>query len=119
MTVGLPERFEVDEHSGDLRIHWKWPVFMALPLAFFSLAWDGFLVFWYFGVAQRGDASPVEWLFPLGHVAIGLILPYVAVAFWVNSTLVEVKGAEITVTDLVTPATPIPLTATMMTSTTT
>jgi len=45
MNVGLPERFEVDEHSGDLRIHWKWPVFMALPLAFFSLAWDGFLVF--------------------------------------------------------------------------
>jgi len=98
MNVGLPERFEVDEHSGDLRIHWKWPAFMAIPLALFSAAWDSFLVFWYFGVTRGGDASLVEWLFPLGHVAIGLILPYVAVAFWVNSTLVEVKGAEITVT---------------------
>jgi hypothetical protein len=98
MNVGLPERFDVDERSGGLRIHWKWPAFMAIPLAFFSLAWDSFLVFWYFGVARGGDASLVEWLFPLGHVAIGLILPYVAVAFWVNSTFVEVKGAEITVT---------------------
>jgi hypothetical protein len=36
MNVGLPERFEVDGHSGDLRIHWKWPAFMAIPLLFFS-----------------------------------------------------------------------------------
>ena len=98
MSVGLPERFEIDEHSGAFRIHWKWPKLMAVPLVFFSLAWDSFLVFWYYGAAQRDDASLAEWLFPLGHVAVGLVLPYVAVAFWVNRTSVEVSGAEITVT---------------------
>jgi hypothetical protein len=98
MNVGLPQRFEVDERSGDLRIHWKWPVLMAIPLVVFSLAWDSFLVFWYFGAVQRGDPSLVELLFPAGHVAIGLILPYVAAAFWVNRTFVEVVGAEIRVT---------------------
>jgi hypothetical protein len=98
MNIGLPERFEVDEHSGDLRIHWKWPVFVAIPLAFFSLAWDSFLVFWYFGLSRSENASLVFWMFPLGHVAVGLILPYVAIAFWVNRTFVEIAGAEITVT---------------------
>ena len=39
MNVGLPERFEVDEQGGDLRIHRKWPAFVAIPLVFFSLAW--------------------------------------------------------------------------------
>jgi hypothetical protein len=60
MNAGRPERFEVDEQSGDLRIHWKWPAFIAIPLLLFSLAWDSFLVFWYFGAVQRGDPSLVE-----------------------------------------------------------
>jgi len=98
MNVGLPERFEIDEQGGAFRIHWKWPKLIAVPLVLFSLAWDSFLLFWYYGAARRGDASLVEWLFPLGHVAVGLILPYVAIAFWVNRTFVEVSGAEIAVT---------------------
>jgi hypothetical protein len=36
-------------------------------------------------------------VFPLGHVAVGLIMPYVAIAFWTNRTTVAVTAGEITV----------------------
>jgi hypothetical protein len=88
MSVGLPERFAVGEEGGALRIQWTWPRIMALPLAFFSVAWDSFLVFWYYNAAFQPQASEVEWMFlllPLGHVAVGLVLPYVAVAFLASS----------------------------------
>ena len=50
--------------------------------------------------AVQQPRSEIEWilLLPLGHVAIGLILPYVAVAFWLNRTLVDVGNGEISVT---------------------
>ena len=98
--VGLPERFEIDESGGTFRILWTWPRLMAVPLLLFSIAWDSFLVFWYYNAAARDQPSEVEWLFllfPIGHVAVGLVLPYVGAAFLVNRTIVDVSGLAITV----------------------
>jgi hypothetical protein len=98
--VGLPERFEIDESGGTFRILWAWPRLMAVPLILFSMAWDTFLVFWYYNAAVRDQPSEVEWLFllfPIGHVAVGLVLPYAGAAFLVNKTIVDVSGLEITV----------------------
>ena len=70
---------------------------MALPLAAFSIAWDAFLVSWYSGVLAQGNAPSVMVLFPLPHVAVGVVLPYVALAYLLNSTIVEVGEGHLTV----------------------
>jgi hypothetical protein len=89
-SVGIPDRFEIQEGGGTLRILWRWPRIVALPLALFSLAWDAFLISWYSGLVGK-DAMPIGMmLLPIGHVAVGLVMPYVALAFFLNHTLIEV-----------------------------
>jgi hypothetical protein len=95
--IGLPERFEIADEGGDFRIGWKWPRLIALPLAVFSVAWDGFLLFWYSQMLGRNDVPWIAIVFPIGHVAVGLVLPYVALAFWMNRTVVSVTGGDIRV----------------------
>jgi hypothetical protein len=96
--VGIPDRFEIEDGSATLRIRWKWPRIAALPLAIFSVAWDGFLVSWYSGVQTNGSPDLFMLLFPIGHVAVGLVLPYVALGCLLNSTLVEVGDGVLNVT---------------------
>jgi hypothetical protein len=85
----------VDEHGVAYRIRWKWPRIMAVPLAVFAVAWDSFLVSWYFGVLTQEGVPVGMIVFPIAHVAVGLVLPYVALAFWMNSTLIEVESGEL------------------------
>jgi hypothetical protein len=88
--VGIPDRFEIEEGGGTLRIRWKWPRIMAVPLAIFTVAWDSFLISWYSSLLAHGTAPRAMMFFPIAHVAAGLVLPYVALAFFLNSSFVEV-----------------------------
>lgn len=96
--VGIPERFTLEESGGTLRIQWKWTRVLGLALGVFAIAWDGFLVSWYLHISMEGPESLTMLLFPIGHVAVGIILPYLAVAYLVNETLIEVGQGELTVT---------------------
>jgi hypothetical protein len=62
-------------------------------LAFFCIAWDSFLCFWY-GVAFAGGIPwPVRLLvfvFPIAHLAIGVGLTYSTLAGFLNRTIMEV-----------------------------
>jgi hypothetical protein len=89
-TVGVPERFDIQDRGGTLRIEWKWPRIAALPLAIFTVTWDGFLFSWYSNLLTHGNAPSAMFLFPIAHVAVGLVLPYMALACFVNYTFVEV-----------------------------
>jgi hypothetical protein len=95
--IGIPDRFEIDNAAGAFRIRWKWSKLVAIPLLFFSVAWDGFLLAWYMGAVSRGNASLIELVFPIGHVAAGLAILYVAIAFLANTTTVAVASGQITV----------------------
>lgn len=89
-SVGIPDRFEIQDSGGTLRIQWRWPRLLALPIAIFAVAWDGFLISWYSGFLNR-DTPPVAMLlFPIAHVAIGLVLPYLTLVFLLNRIFVEV-----------------------------
>jgi hypothetical protein len=96
--IGIPERFEIQDGPGTLRIQWKWPRLVAVPLAIFTVAWDGFLVSWYSNLLTQGNAPSAMFLFPIAHVAAGLVLPYLALAFFLNSTFVEVGEGTLRVT---------------------
>jgi hypothetical protein len=93
-NVGIPDQFEIHDNGASFWIQWKWPRLVALPLALFALAWDAFLVTWYSGVLT-GKAPAIMAIFPIPHVAVGLVLPYVALAFWLNSTFVEIEAGEL------------------------
>ncbi len=88
--VGIPDRFEIQESGGTLRIEWRWPRIAALPIAIFTVAWDGFLVSWYSGLLTQGTVPVTMLLFPVAHVAAGLVLPYLALACFLNYTYIEV-----------------------------
>jgi hypothetical protein len=93
--IGIPDRFAVHDNGSAFSIQWKWPRFVALPLAVFSIAWDGFLISWYSGVLRQDNVPSVMIFFPIAHVVLGLLLPYVALAFLLNSTFVEIEGGEL------------------------
>jgi hypothetical protein len=95
--VGIPDRFTIDHEGGTFRIQRKWPRVMALPIAIFAVAWDSFLVSWYSGLLTQDTISSVMVLFPLPHVGVGVVLPYLALACLLNSTVIEVAQGVLTV----------------------
>ena len=100
--AALPSRFQVEEDGMSTRITWRWfnPL-IHLFLAFFCVAWDGFLFMWY-GIALGADTgdSPVSIimvLFPIAHVAVGVGLTYFTLAGFVNRTRIEVSRNQLTI----------------------
>jgi hypothetical protein len=96
-SIGIPDRFEIHDGGASFWIQWKWPRLVALALAAFSIAWNAFLVSWYSGVLTREDVPVSMVLFPIPHVLVGLVLPYVALAFWLNSTFVGIEAGDLRV----------------------
>jgi hypothetical protein len=89
--VPMPERFQVDEEPGLLRISWRWFSWILIMLAFFCVAWDGFLLFWYGIAFTQKDVPWVMIVFPVAHVAVGVGLTYRTLCGFVNKTVVEVS----------------------------
>src|SRR5262245_46199287 len=95
--VGIPERFSLEESGGTVRIQWKWQRVFGIALGVFAIAWDAFLVSWYLSMLMDAERSLAIMLFPIGHVAVGIILPYLALAFLLNETRIEVGQGQLTV----------------------
>jgi hypothetical protein len=95
--VGIPERFEIANDGSVFRIQWRWPRIAALLIAVFAAGWDAFLVSWYSTALTLGERSSGMALFALPHTVVGLVLPYVALAFLFNSTRVEVGEGQLRV----------------------
>jgi hypothetical protein len=95
--IGIPDRFDIEDGGGRLRIEWRWPRLVAIPIAIFAVAWDGFLVAWYSGVLSQSNLPIGMVVLPLAHVAVGLVLPYMALVFLLNSIVVEVAEGVLTV----------------------
>lgn len=75
----------------------RWFAPRAIFLAFFCVAWDSFLVFWYamaFGLLGTGptEVSVIMVVFPIAHVAVGVGLTYFTVALLLNRTTIVLDG---------------------------
>ncbi len=77
-----------------------------LFLLFFAIAWDSFLVGWYwlltsgpFGGANGmpGPFKLIFFVFPIAHVAVGVGLTYFVLAGLLNSTVVRVADGMLSV----------------------
>lgn len=87
--VGLPAKFAVERLGNRLTLHWRWWTPALFFMLFFCIAWDSFLVFWY-SMAVGTSAPWIFVVFPIAHVAVGVVITYATLAGFINSTTVEI-----------------------------
>jgi hypothetical protein len=93
-----PGNVTIDQEADALRLAYRWFSAKYVFMAFFCVAWDGFLVFWY-GIAlsqKVGLGNFMIW-FPIAHVAVGIGITYSTLAGFVNRTVVRVSSSAVTV----------------------
>jgi len=91
-----PAEIAVEREGRSLTLVRRWFSWKYIPLLFFCIAWDGFLLFWY-SMAFSGKAPWIMIVFPMAHVAVGVWLTYSTVAGFFNRTYVEITPQEIAV----------------------
>ena len=84
-----PREVSLQKRSDRLEISWRWFSWKYLPLAFFCIAWDSFLCFWY-SIAFSTGAPWIMIVFPIAHLAIGVGLTYSTLAGFLNRSFVEI-----------------------------
>jgi hypothetical protein len=88
--VPIPERFNVMRTANELTVKWRWFRVQHLFLLFFVIAWDSFLLFWYFGFPSDLGGLLFK-IFPIAHVAVGVGLTYYVITGFVNRTLISAQ----------------------------
>lgn len=90
-----PAGLNIDDDGYRLRIRRRWFSIIYLPLLFFCIAWDSFLVFWYSMAFGDGNAPWIMFVFPICHVAVGVGLTYFVLAGLLNTTTISVDPQEV------------------------
>lgn len=96
LTMPLPAGMSIEESSAGTVITRRWFGVTMIFLAFFCVAWDGFLLFWY-GMALGPNAPWIMTIFPLAHVAIGVGLTYFTLAGLFNRSWIKAANGVISV----------------------
>lgn len=91
-----PASVQVIRDNQSARIVQRWFSAKYIPMAFFALAWDAFLVFWY-SIALSGHAPFIFIIFPIVHVAIGIGITYSTIAGFLNRTTLELDREELSI----------------------
>lgn len=103
--VPVPTQFTVEDDGHELVLRQCWFQWGYLFLLVFAIAWDSFLVGWYWMliVPNGGLGGPpgpfklVFFMFPMIHVAVGVGLTYSSVAGFLNSTVIRVADGMLSV----------------------
>ncbi len=101
MQIGLPANLKVTNEFGHLRIARRWFHSRFIPLTFFIIVWDGFLIFLYTMLIRKlvaGDLSVIPMLlYPFFHAIIGIGLTYYILAAYLNSTVIDLDFDSLTI----------------------
>ena len=98
--IPTPPGFRIAETQLGLRIVRRWFASGLFMSALFCIAWDSFLVFWYYMAFTQPGPGPWNWImiiFPVGHVAVGIGVTYSTLAGFVNDTRISVEDGQLTV----------------------
>ncbi len=94
-----PSGIQVEMLGGnDVRILRSWFNPGLFFLLFFCIAWDVFLIFWYWLAIFSQDQ--IVWMavcFPVLHVAVGVALTYYVLAGFLNKTIVDITKSDISI----------------------
>jgi hypothetical protein len=96
VLVPRPQSLTIEKEGRAIRFSRRWFSLKYIPLAFFCVAWDAFLLFWY-GMAFRINGPWIMFVFPIAHLAVGIGLTYTTLAGFFNRTVLEVTAEEINV----------------------
>jgi hypothetical protein len=94
--VGQPANVTIEGDRKCARLVQRWFSLKYIPMAFFAVAWDCFLIFWY-SMAFRNGAPWIMVVFPILHVAVGVGITYSTLTGFLNRTVLEVTHDEISV----------------------
>ncbi|MBN1344564.1 MAG: hypothetical protein JXQ73_17875 [Phycisphaerae bacterium] len=94
--VPMPKAITVDPWGHDLTITRRWFSWIHVFLVFFCIAWDSFLVFWYF-MAFTEKSPLIFKIFPIFHLATGVGLTYFTIAGFLNRTVIKVASGILSV----------------------
>lgn len=104
--VPVPARCTVEDNGQELIIRQRWFQWAMFFLLFFAIAWDSFLVGWYWMLTSgpfggdNGMPGPFKlifFVFPIAHVAVGVGLTYFVLAGFLNSTIIRVADGVLSV----------------------
>jgi hypothetical protein len=84
-----PRNVTLQKQGDRIELSWRWFSWKYLPLAFFCIAWDGFLCFWY-SIAFSTGAPWIMIVFPIAHLAVGVGLTYSTLAGFLNRSYVVI-----------------------------
>ena len=98
-TPTIPEGLDLIQTQSGVIIRKSWFSWLVVPMVFFVIFWDGFLVFWYFMAFHSPKHGPqaMMLLFPLLHVGVGIGLTYFVVSSFFNKTDVTVSFSGVQV----------------------
>jgi phage FluMu protein Com len=98
LPVPQPDSLQVEDDGLQRRIIRRWFSKGIGFVILFCIAWDSFLVSWYWMAFTRPDAwLLISLIFQLPHVAIGLWTSYFTFASLINKTIVQVDDNLLTV----------------------
>jgi hypothetical protein len=89
-AIPTPPDVKIEEGVQDLRLTQRWFSLKYIPMAFFCIAWDSFLIFWY-AIALTQGGPWIMAVFPIAHVAVGIGLTYYTIAGFINRTRILVS----------------------------
>jgi hypothetical protein len=92
--VPQPANVLIENDKQCVRMVQRWFSLKYIPMAFFAVAWDSFLVFWY-SMALKSGAPWIMVVFPLAHVAVGVGITYSTLAGFLNRTTIELNKTEL------------------------
>lgn len=99
----MPAGISVEDDGASLRLVRRWFSLKLIPLLFFCIAWDAFLVFWYslaLAPSTSMNGGGVPWImivFPIAHVAVGVGLTYSTLAGFLNRTQVRLEPGRLSI----------------------
>lgn len=91
----IPAGIDVRSEIGCQIFRRRWLTWKVVPLAFFMIAWDSFLVFWYWVAFTKSGTPWLMIVFPLAHVAVGVGLTYYVIASFLNTTEIELSSGQL------------------------
>lgn len=94
--IAMPAGMTVDYGAQNLHLERRWFSMKYIPMAFFCIAWDAFLIFWY-SMAFSMRPGWIFIVFPIAHVAVGVGLTYSTLAGFLNTTKVDVNSRLVSI----------------------
>lgn len=94
--IAQPKGVSIQSDSQTMQLVHRWFTFKYIPLAFFAVFWDGFLIFWY-AMAFGTGAPWIFIVFPILHVAVGIGITYTTIAGFLNRTILDITPSLVSV----------------------